>query len=310
MKRTLSYGSIGLALALCASAAMSQNLDIRVPDGITSWTELKLYQARTLRNVNLSCIARYEKVFKPGSAENMLLMRSGGEWQETTIQKCEKDQNAPKDADPKCTYMTLKEYRDQGSPANSDSQSYSIPQLIPRNAANAWRGYIADDKQENQFPNFGKKGSVSTETGLDKAELGDIILMPKGAAKDENKPGLAKVAMVSEVNLGKDCEQRKDCYVQVLEPDNGKWPDVCGTTDTNGDTKTRYYYKPGYLPKPVEEEYKQIKSISSCEDTKLGKCTFELWDKVKLYRIKDDIREGCDKEKVEDCDDNQQGGGK
>lgn len=321
MRRALRYAGIGLALVLYAGTASSESLNVPVPDGITSWTELKLYQTRTIRNVNISCLGRYEKVFKPGSAENMLLMRSGGEWSETNVAKCPREQkkSADEDSSTKCEYMKLKEYRDKGSPTNSKDSSYSItPQTIQRNVSNGWRGYMADDNEENQFPNFGKK--ASTETGLDKAKLGDIILLPEGASKQGGKPGLAKIAMVAEVNLGDDCKERNDCYVKVFEPDNGKWPDVCGTTDTNGDTKTRYYHMPksmgksstynDTLPGPVHVEMEKINSTVSCEDTKLAKCVFEPWDKVKLYRIRDDYREGCDKEKVEECDENEQGGGK
>ena len=98
------------------------------------------------------------------------------------------------------------------------------------------------------------------------------------------------------------------CYVQVLEADNGKWPDVCGTTDASNDVKTRYFYKserkngkPKFLPKAAWEEYDRIKSTYSCEETKLSRCEFMPWDSVKLYHISEDLRAGCDKASAKEC---------
>ena len=287
--------------------ASFSGIKIQVPDPLTSWTELKLYQSRTLRDVNLSCLGRYEKVFKPGSSENMLLMGSGGEWSEVDVKQCPKNSTNPTD----CTYSSLKTYQqNQSGSSNTDKP---VPQLIPRAWVNSWRGYVATDVSASQFPNFGANGGAPTGgsvmTGLDQAQLGDIIVMPNGATNG-GKPALAKVAMVSEVNLPKsgkpagttDCTDRKDCYVQVTTADDGKWPDVCGGTDTSFLPQTRYFYKPGNLPKAAADEYSRIKyTTTSCEDTKLARCTFLPWDSVKLYRIRNDVRNGCDSQKAGDC---------
>ncbi len=287
---------------------------IRLPDGITSWTELKLYQVHTLRSIhNMSCLGRYEKVFKPGSSENLALTSLGGEWSRMIVQECQRSN--PKD----CKFKTLEEYRNSGANSNANT----ITQLRAEGWPLAWRGYIAAGANDpDQFPKFGGTaslqegldkfgGTASLQEGLDNAELGDIVLMPNGVGPSgtNDKPGLPKVAIVTEVNLpsnGK-CMTRGDCYVQVMEADNGKWPDACGTTDSSGEMKTRYFYKQGHLPKPAREEYDRIGSTYSCEDTKLSKCVVadREWNSLKLYRVAEDYREGCDKEKASECKDDE-----
>ncbi len=271
---------------------------IRVPDGITSWTELKLYQANTVRAVQLVCLGRYEKVFRPGGTEALLQMAAGGEWAYLAAQRCPKTSNGA------CTQMNFKEYQNNISNINRTNENV-ITQTMKDSWPVAWRGYfIADgsksaDGKDAQFPNF-PGVTPATETGLDKAEVGDIILLPRGASGSSSKPGLAKLAFVAEVNLPRDgkCIKREDCYVRVQEADNGKWPDVCGTTDTNGQLKSRYFYRPG----SNKELYGHFgHSTYSCEDTKLWKCEFQDWTNAKLYRLRNDVRKGCAEENPEDC---------
>ncbi|MFZ4126206.1 MAG: hypothetical protein ACOYJ2_09115 [Rickettsiales bacterium] len=52
---------------------------IKAPDPVTSWTELKLYQLRTIRDKQVYCIGRHEKLFKPTGTEDILLYLVGGE---------------------------------------------------------------------------------------------------------------------------------------------------------------------------------------------------------------------------------------
>lgn len=298
-----------------------------LPDPLTSWTELKLYQMRTLRLANLSCIGRYEKVFKPGSSENVVLMALGGEWSRVVVSRCPKQGQSGS-----CTYMSMQEYQ-QGGQAGDPTSTYTIVQSKQESWPLGWRGYmstgtaslgsIANSAQsggsglsltdtQNQFPNFGPTvgaamGLTAFKQGLDNAQLGDIVMMPRGATKISNtRPGLAKVALVSEVNLpdasvDRDCEDRKDCYIQVMEADNGKWPDVCGTTDTWGEIKTRYFYKPGHLPKAVKKELEDINASVSCENTKLARCEFQPWSEIRLYRVRENVRTGCTQGNAEEC---------
>lgn len=63
--KTMGWNGVPNPLNLANLPIKFGGLSVYPPDPMTSWTELKLYQARTARNVGLSCIARYEKVFKP-----------------------------------------------------------------------------------------------------------------------------------------------------------------------------------------------------------------------------------------------------
>lgn len=272
---------------------------IALPDPMTSWSEFKLYQTRTLRNIGISCLGRYEKVFKPGGAENMLLLASGAEWSKLIITKCPRGSGGTTG---KCDYLTLKEYTDSGSVDSNDTTLY-IKELSNQGIPNSWRGYLAADKSSVRFPAFGG-GSATGATGLDRAELGDIILMPNGPGDNPVRPGLAKLALVIETNLpGKtDCASKKNCYVKVLEPDNGKYPDICGTTDSWGKMKSRYYFKPGSLPEDAGAEYARIHSSKDCEETGITHCEMSAWERLKVYRIRNDERIGCDKSKATDCE--------
>jgi hypothetical protein len=275
---------------------------LQVPDPVTSWTEMKTYQARTGRNVGISCIGRYEKVFRPGSAENMMLLASGGEWEHIVIDKCDRDKGGQLK---NCTTMTLKEYKAAGSPANDASTVYTKQtkvEIMPK----AWRGYMSAANAAVKFPAFGG-GSASTITGLDNAVIGDIILLPDGSGGKPAEPGLAKLAMVINTNLSdtEDCNKEKKCYVEVQEPDNGKWPDSCGTTDTTGEMKIRKYYKPTHLPDQAVQEYKRIQWTSDCIETKITQCEQSAWNTLKIYRIQKDVRKGCDKDKAIDCTETQ-----
>lgn len=266
-------------------------VQVSVPNPTSSWTETKLYQTRTLRHVGLSCLGRYEKVFKPGGAENLMALISAGEWDQLVIAKCAR---LPGGRTKDCQYMTIKEYNAAGNPPDDDSIVY-LKQPKTEASPRAWRGYISAAKPENQYPSFGGSGNTDNLIkGLDDAEMGDIILMPNGP---NDKDGLPKLAFVFATKLEKDgthCERDKSCYVRVFEPDNGKWPDVCGTTDTWGEMKSRYYFKPGHLPKKARDEYARIGSIKDCEETKISLCEQSAWNRLTTYRIRKDIRKGCE----------------
>jgi hypothetical protein len=283
-------------------------LEVYWPDPMTSWTELKLYQTNTLRRTGLSCIGRYEKVFKPGSSEQLALMASGSAWKSTQIQKCEYEAGTTRN----CESMTLGKYTDEGSPENTETTVY-ITQPKDNLWPNAWRGYMADEG-DDRFPNFGG-GNPEIIENLDEAEPGDILLMPTGLKKGDRYPGLAKVALVIETRLptNSDCQSdnRAGCYIRVLEGDHGKWPDICGTTDTWGEMKDRKFWRPAMpggessLPEQVRDECVRIGSICDCSETRLGNCELNAWTSgdVKLYRIRNDRREGCDKASARECGD-------
>lgn len=311
--RTMGWGGIAadlVAVGLGRDARFGftefAGVTVYWPDPMTSWTELKLYQARTQRNVGLSCIARYEKVFKPGGSENMMLLATGAEWQKMIITKCSKTvRGRTKD----CTFMTLKEYVEAGEPKDDDSTIY-LKQLQNDAWPNAWRGYAAPLTIDSKFPVFGD-GIFVPHRGLDTTEVGDIVMLPFGhehgiAVPGVDSIGLAKLALVIETRLPGETncndDTQKNCYIKVLEADNGKWPDVCGTTDTWGEMKSRYYFKPGHLPLEATSEYTRIKSTGNCKETKLSHCEMSAWEDLIRYRIRDDQRNGCEKkEKAVEC---------
>lgn len=288
---------------------------VTLPDPMTSWTELKLYQTNTMRTVGMSCLGRYEKVFKPGSAENLILMATGAEWSRLNIQECTRK---PDGTTKNCTNMSLKDYIAAGKPADTSATVY-MKEFLPSLWPNSWRGYIAtgglDPTNENRFPNFSGPGwanlmaNLALIPSLDLAEPGDIILMPFGPSNNPLSPGLSKLALVIETRLpnATDCDNQKNCYIKVLEPDNGKFPDICGTTDTWGEMKARYYYKPGHLPPQAQSFYTAAPPdglgwTTSCEDTKLAHCEAPDWSTMVLYRIRNDVRKGCqNKDHAYDC---------
>ena len=292
-------------------------VSIKESDPVTSWTELKLYQARTYRNWGLACLGRYDKAFKPGSTENVLLAQAGAEWSSIVVTKCPKKSDGTVDTD-NCKYLSYKEAQNDGGAgatngsgdgatatsgdsgdsgatgSNGTSKTISYKQAsFPL----AWRGYLSAKDEKNQFPNFGG-GSPSLKTGLDSADLGDIIIFSKGSGKSDDKLGLPKVAKVSKVFR---CDQSTNCSMEITEVDNGKFPDVCGTTDSWGEVKTRTIYKPGKMPSNISSDLARISSTTGCEDTKLSQCELADWDKVQYYRIADDVRKGCDKINASEC---------
>lgn len=276
-------------------------MTVTLPDPVTSWTEMKLYQTRSLRQTGMSCLARYEKVFKDGSSEAMALKRAGGEWSKAIIAICPKNQACTAE---NSEYKTQKEFKDMGGQSGVPSDKHAIVTVMPDSWPLAWRGYMFDPNTDNAFPKFAGDSGLSL-IGLDNAKIGDLVMMPYGGTNNLLAPGLPKVGFVSEVNLpgNSNCASTKNCYVKVEEADNGKSPDVCGTTDNWGEMKTRYLYKPGHLPDAAKKEYERLGYTKSCEDTKISQCELVNWDLLQLYRVGTDERDGCDKDKSDECAD-------
>lgn len=256
---------------------------IQLPDPIASWTELKLYQTRTLRDLGLSCLARYEKSYKLGSGEEKALLGFGADPTQGVITET--------DSTGKNTFTSVAKWlkdnpdRSQPMPGMSQLRQESFPL--------AWRGYLSAKDDDQKFPNF-PAGTATMETGLDKAQPGDIIVMENGASGENaaGKRGLPRLALVTR-------EMTKGSWIKVMEADNGKWPDVCGTTDGWGELKTRYLYK-GSVPKEAQNEYRRIGSTDDCADPHLTQCVAKNWDTLKLYRPRANIREGNDGSELKD----------
>ena len=234
-------------------------VSIDTPDPITSWTELKLYQARTARKDGVYCIGRYDKVFKPESTEEKVLGAFGG------------------------TFSTTRALTGQ----TEKTRMATVPWPL------AWRGYFIDPDNAKRFPNFGG-GSPTMRTGLDHAEPGDVVMLSRGGAASGDKPGLPRLGLVLEgtQNDPKKCERNEDCWVKLSIADDGNAPDICGVTDAAGQLVTRYFHKPGFTKGLVDADFSKLGTNNSCVDQNLQHCEFEEWDSAKIYRIRSDVRKG------------------
>jgi len=266
-------------------------ISLASPDALTSWTELKTYQTRFIRDHGLNCLGQYEKFDKQFGAEDGALNAVGGRF--FTPQ--------PNLSDP-----TGKTYQQKRVP-------------WPK----TWCGYGSDSINPaalTEFPNFGadakNKPSTYLLMGLDNAQKGDIIYLTHldVAPNVQGVDIMPFIAVVTSANhLGK-CNDS----VTIQEMNNGKYPDVCGVTSSSGLGQTRIIYKE-WLPTPVYEAlyskngtslsdscgdhydiqngYSPILSYGTyCGDPKLSQCTFlrpgkpNYWNKIRIYRPSMDER--------------------
>ena len=279
------YGGWGGAVTV-------SGISIPASDPITSWTELKLTQARSIREFQLGCLPRYEKMFKPGATEAGALLKTGANWNSVYV-------SCPK-GDGSFEYKTAAEAKSTPcSAANNGREGYNMKQ---EGWSAAWRGYVGNLDTANAFPKFGG-GAGASITGLDNAHCGDIIILDN-VKDDQGKPMIPKLAVVTAVNLPNkssceskapsNCAKEKNCYVDVTEYDVGKWPDACGTTDGLNSAITRRYTNPSMYPDQYKKEIEgNVKWTSNCAESKLTPCKMQQWGAVKLYRIADDKRQGA-----------------
>jgi hypothetical protein len=266
---------------------------IKIPDPVTSWTELKLYQGYTTRETGVACMGRYDRAFRYRGTEYQMLLRGG--WSPSTLveTKCDVDDKG----------VTVPgSCRSQGVADDADAtaaaKKWSSKQIVQRAWPLAWRGYFSAKDATIRFPKLGGGGS-NVEKGLDKARCGDIIMMPTGGSDKDAKPGLPKLgrAKCSQGLTDKEsavhCQAAgKNCYIDVEEADNGKWPDVCGTTDSFGELKIRRIFKPGNMRKAATDELQRIDWTASCEDTKLAECEMKPWNDIEVYHVNKDVVKG------------------
>ncbi|MFO0069401.1 MAG: hypothetical protein ACK529_04435, partial [Alphaproteobacteria bacterium] len=229
-------------------------VSVDAPDPVTSWTELKLYQARTARKDGVYCIGRYDKVFKPESTEEKILSLAGGD------------------------FNVLSALPGETKKTNISKVSWPL----------AWRGYLMEPDAKFRFPNFSMPAK-GIYTGLDNAKPGDILILPENGSDAGRPPGLARLAIVmDDSNNSADCETMGSCWVSVKVADDGNAPDICGTTDAMGQALTRTFFKPGYFKSLNQEHFQVTNSSTDCEDQNLQKCILNTWDKINVYRIRED----------------------
>lgn len=286
-------------------------VSIDTPDPVTSWTELKLYQAYTTREQNVVCLGRYEKAFKYRSPENQLLVAAGAERTGIVKTECDIDTSVTPHRT-KLETCVSKEIGEEeadkedsatpGGETDEEGKKWKSLQYIQDSWPLAWRGYLSAKDDENKFPKF-PDGAGARVTGLDKAECGDILLMPDGGGEkgDSKSRGLPKLARVK-CEAGEKPDERASAvrdikgkhFVEVEEADNGKWPDVCGTTNMLGEMKTRRLFKPGEMRPEIKSTLEALDWTTSCEDTMLSECEMKTWSELKLYRPIKDVRDGND----------------
>ena len=259
-------------------------------DALTSWQELKQYQARAMRDLSLFCLPQYEKMYKMTSMEDGALYSAGG------------------------TYPRVEQ-----NPKDGQIRTLVKPFPIP------WRGYLSDNAPNDRFPNFnGGAAEGQTLVGLDNAKTGDIIYMTYDDVAPAT-PGVQLnpfIAVVFDTNLAGKC----DDHIEVYMINNGKIPDVCGNTDEYGRGQPRKIYK-SHLPADVYEKLYQageqamicdpqannetnytvtvgitglddgaglgFSADGDCKDPKMGVCMFDadvtrpktdIWNRVRIYR--------------------------
>jgi len=273
--------------------------NVALNDRLTSWYELKQVQSYALRDYGLNCIPMHEKVSKQLGTEDGALFQAG------------------------------KHFNSMMHPDNDPKNSVFEYQPVPWPLR--WRGFLSDqDNPNDQFPKFdgggGSGGMISG--GLDNAQTGDIIfLLPQDSPKDV-MPFIA-VVTVAHHNTGNtkaNCSGQGKCFddnvtctdrIQVVDVNNGKYPDACGETNYVGMGQTRTIYKE-QLPNNILESLYQggtnikdscgdsytvgtgatlnLTAAGNCKDPKYHACTFAanggpgLWNTIKVYRPKKDQR--------------------
>ena len=248
------------------------NIRIKTPDPVSSWTELKLYQLNTTRMFGLACLGKYDKLFKVGASEDHVLAAGGGQYQERSDS---------------CAVAPVPGQTPPPVPAAAQGRFDALMRNFPM----AWRGYISDPENASQFPNFG--GNGSTVTGLDNAQIGDIVMLPKGSSSaKEGLPLLGIVTQVAHKKANPNCASRGGCFVTIEERNAGKWPDACGNTEAWGINSTRQVYQPGTLPSNISDQLSDKQWIKNCEDPDLQHCEMDQWSNVKLFRFGNVERQG------------------
>lgn len=304
-------------------------MSFKKPDPMTSWTELKAYQARTTQDYSISCLGNYHKLFAPGNATDKALMRAGGVYEREICSRKDSKGNSTT-----CGNSGSSSGGSGGSGSSGGSQGKDFWEKRQQNWPLAYRGQMCDKKrfdedekkscdQRQCFPFFGAKNGKCPQlkTGLDDVKPGDIILMfgggvkeqsssggsssgSSGSGNDDDKPLMPTVAYVKSAHNKastkdyKDCSQDKNCNLIVESADDGQFPDACGNSFNWGTGLSRTLYKPGNMPESFKEKLKDIQKkndvqnpTTDCNNPQFGGCEYQDWDKAKVYRPSEDVRD-------------------
>jgi hypothetical protein len=240
--------------------------------GGTEWAELKMYQTNCYKTKGLNCLCSYEKVFKPLTGEDAVLLSHGG------------TQNVPQS------------FADKDKDGNDVIRTETLPVRVPL----GWRGYASSPYgKDTQFPylyTYEKDLADVFMTGLDFAQAGDIVVWPADGALRSTLPRVGQVVR-AENNASKDGVALGHGYVVIEDMNNGQLPDTCGNTTMLGYGPERRifatkedmfkYHDPkgdnqaGSTPQRIRE---QVVSTYDCEDPSLPVCVEKFWNAVRVYR--------------------------
>lgn len=279
---------------------------------LTSWTELKLYQMRTYRTTGLNCIAQFEKIHKPNTAEDAAMREAGGS---VLVNSGGADKTIPWplahrgflwDPDPLTRFPNFSKRKTASAQllrGLSNAQPGDIVYLDPEDYNTAYPdrvrtkpdGTIEKIAQYEFTPFIGKVTAAYNESTFSSADPEDPSQQPTD-------------------------EARANFSVTVQQGNAGQYPDSCGINEHAGNAKQRTIYRRAArltnslnpntatrLAGLVAIQQKtpfQVYNTRCQSDLMTRECSFEdprvtakghdLWDLVRIYRpYGTDYRGGC-----------------
>jgi|GEM_PF-2711201 len=268
------------------------NIPDPTAEPITSWAELKLYQARGVRDFALNCFVKHETLFKQGAGEEIILSRSGGEFQTIALDST-------------------------GERTQVESEAWPM----------SWRGYISDSDENYRFPHYASVSGRATMkgTGLDASLPGDIAVFNRdivmtGSEQNRRMPYIGYITESHTEAQGKPGLE----WVRALAFNNGRFLDACGNTDFWGQGEEYTMWKtdvpeltkielrtlgfpPEMFASPPTEGLgfydDQVNTViqgtggayapptrPTCDDPGMSNCIENYWGEVETYFAPNDLR--------------------
>ncbi|TAE34273.1 MAG: hypothetical protein EAY65_03275 [Alphaproteobacteria bacterium] len=251
----------GREKATCAIGGGKGEGGVAAVDPITSWSELKLYYTRGIR-MGANCIGTFEKMFKPLTAEDLLLTQMGGTYQ-----------------------AKLKSHS-----GHEQIRSFRWPF--------GWRGYVSALESEDRFPNAGN-GAQSAGTGLDDAKKGDIIVFDADVVMSGSEGTWRNPYLGYITNTLNERARARGGNADVMDPEydsvkvffynHGRYVDACGMTDEAGMGSDATLFKtklPEHYEKIFESDtLEHVTEGTTCDDPMMSACIEPLWGDIKRYRL-------------------------
>ncbi len=245
----------------------------RKTDPIMDWMELKLYQVRGSREIGINCIPMHEKYMKMGTGEEMVLSRTGAQFQVA--------------------------WAEMGVADAAQNR------LKTMNWPFSWRGYVSDP-YETRFPFFMSGGGTAPlTTNLDQAEVGEVLIYDEDVVmkgiKDQSgddranataapsnvwrNPYVGFVTGIHNIKAYGGKEPENPDFIKSIAFNHGKHLDVCGNTEYWGQGEEYTIYK-AELPaknRQMLDALNPQRPTDTCEDPYMSFCIEQEWDNVKRY---------------------------